>query len=158
MSRGLSSTAKAELYAATCSEPWLTLITVTHASFGATLRFVNDHTSVTSGGDLYSPMAFSARLPADRDGPPTATLVLDNVDRATVDEFRAITTPATVTIEVIRRSDPSTILASFPYLRLEKAQITASTIELELRADAVLDESYPGQDFTPLAFPGGFDR
>ena len=97
MSRGLSSAAKAELYAASTSGVWLTLLTIEHASFGATLRYVNDRANVTSGGDVYTAMAFSARLPADRDAPPRAVITLDNVDQATIASVRTITTPATVT-------------------------------------------------------------
>ena len=157
MSRGLSSAAKAELYAAQCGGIWLVLLTISHTSI-TTLRYVNDRQSVTSGGDVYSPAAFSASLPADRDEAPRALITLDNVDQAAVAALRSITSPATITIEVIRRSAPDTILVSYPDLRLTGARITASTIELELAADAVVDEGYPGTDFTPLLFPAGFAR
>lgn len=157
MSRGLSSAAKAELYAAQTGGVWLVLLTITHDSL-TTLRFVNDRQSVTSGGDVYTPVAFQASLPADRDEAPRAIITLDNVDQATVAAVRSITTPAAVTIEVIRASDPNTILVSYPDLRLVGARITASTIDLELTADPVVEESYPGTDFTPLLFPAGFDR
>lgn len=158
MSRGLSSAAKAELYAANCTGVWLVLLTVEHATFGATIRLVNDRQSVTSGGDVYTPMAFRPSLPPDRDGPARAVVVVDNVDRALIAAVRAITTPATVTMELIRRSAPDTIVASWPYLRLVGATIDAGQITFELAPDAVLDESYPGTDFTPLGFPAGFDR
>ena len=158
MSRGLSSAAKAELYAANTDGVWLVLLTVEHASFAATLRYVNDRANVTSGGDVYTAKAFSTRLPADRDSPPRAVIVLDNVDQATIASVRAITTPATVTLEVIRKSAPDTILVSYPYLRLVGVRITATSIEFELAGDAVLDEAYPGTDFAPLLFPAGFDR
>jgi len=158
VSRGLSSAAKAELYAANCAGVWLTLLTIEHASFASTLRFVNDRQNVTSGGDVYTAMAFGAQLPADRDGPVRAIITLDNVDQACVAAVRAITTPATVTIEVIRRSAPDTILVSYPFLQLVAVRIMATSIEFELSADPVLDEAYPGLDYTPLSFPAGFDR
>ena len=92
MSRGLSATAIAELNAATCAEPYLVLLTIAHADI-TTLRFVNDRANVTSGGDLYTGLSFSAKLPADRDGPVSAQITLDNVDRATITAVRSITTP-----------------------------------------------------------------
>lgn len=158
MSRGLSSAAKAELYAANCTGVWLVLLTIEHTSFSSTIRLVNDRQSVTSGGDVYSPCAFSAKMPADSDQPPRAQIVLDNVDQSLVAAMRSITTQATVTIEVIRRSDPDTILVSYPYLRLVGATITATTIVCEVAADAVLDETYPGLTFAPIDFPAGFSR
>ena len=157
MSRGLSSAAKAELYAAQTGGVWLVLLTITHDSL-TTLRFVNDRQSVTSGGDVYTAAAFSVRLPADRDEAPRAIITLDNVDQTAVAAIRSITTPAAITVEIIRRSDPDTILVTYPDLRLAAAKITATAIELELSADPVLEESYPGTDFTPLLFPAGFDR
>ena len=157
MSRSLSATAIAELNAATCAEPYLVLLTIEHDDI-TTLRFVNDGANITSGGDVYTALAFSAKLPADRDGPVSAKITLDNVDRATVVAVRSITTPATVTIELIRHSAPSTIIATWSYLRLLTAEITASQIVLGLTGDAVLDEAYPGTEFTPLDFPAGFDR
>lgn len=157
MSRGLSDAAKAELYAANCAGVWLTLLTVEHSGF-STLRYVNDRQNVTSGGDVYTALAFSARLPADRDGPVRAVVSLDNVDQGMVAAVRGITTPATVTIEVIRRSAPDTIVVSYPFLQLVGITISATSIEFELSGDPVLDESYPGTDFTPLSFPAGFDR
>ena len=36
--------------------------------------------------------------------------------------------------------------------------ITADAVEIELSADPVLEESYPGTEFTPISFPAGFDR
>ena len=158
MSRGLSSAAKAELHAANNAEPWIVLLTISHADFAATLRFVGDMQNVTSGGDVYTALAFGATIPADRDGPVGAKLTLDNVDRATVAEFRTITTSPTVTIEVIRRGDPNTIIASWPNLRLAGATISLTRIELDLAGDVVLDESYPGWTFAPIDFPAGFDR
>jgi hypothetical protein len=157
MSRGLSSAAKAELYAAQTSGVWLVLLTVEHASF-STLRYVNDRANITSGGDTYTAMAFSCRLPADRDGPVRAIVSLDNVDRATIASVRAVTSPATVTLEVIRQSAPDTIVVSYPYLQLVGCTITTDRIDFELGSDPVLDEAYPGLEFTPLSFPAGFDR
>lgn len=158
MSRGLSSEAKAELYAPSTSGVWIVLLTLEHASFASTLRYVNDRQNVTSGGDMYTALAFSARLPADRDAPPRAVLVLDNVDQSTIASSRAITTPASVTIEVIRRSAPDTILVSYPNLKLRNIGISETSVEYELAGDAVGDEMYPGTTFTPLHFPAGFAR
>lgn len=158
MSAGLSSTAKAELYAQTCTEDWLVLLNVSHADLGSTLRYVSDYASVTSRGNVYTPLAFGARLPRDTDGPIQALIILDNTDRTVVADIRSITTEASVTIEVIRRTDPNTVLRTYPYLQLRGAQIHGDQVHLELGSDPVDDESYPGLDFTPLDFPGGFDR
>jgi hypothetical protein len=158
VSSGLPDAAKAELHARNTGGVWLVLVTVEHADFAAPLRYVNDRQNVTSGGDVYTALAFTVQLPADRDAPPRATLTLDNVTRAAVAAMRAITTPPSLTLEVIRRVAPNTILLSYPNLKVLGSQISARSIVLEIGADPVFDESYPGTDFTPLVFPAGFDR
>lgn len=158
MSRGLSSAAKADLYSPNGSGVYLVLLTITHPDI-TTIRLVNDRQGLVSGGDTYTPLAFTARLPPDSaEGNPSAVLILDNVDQSIVAAARSITTPASVTIEVVRQSAPDTILVTYSDLRLTGAKITATSIEFDLSADPVVDESYPGLDFTPLSFPAGFDR
>lgn len=158
MSRGLSSATKADLYAPNCSGVYLVLLTITHPDI-TTIRLVNDRQSLVSGGDTYTPLAFTVRLPTDSpDGNASAVLILDNVDQSIVAAARSITTPASVTIEVVKQSAPDTILVTYSDLRLTRARISATTIEFDLSADPVVDESYPGLDFTPLSFPAGFDR
>jgi len=158
VSAGLSSAEKAELYAGTTTGEWVVLVTVTHADFVSTLRYVNTFADVVSGGDTYTALAFSAALPADRDGPAAATLTLDNTDQATTVAFRSVTSPPTITLEIVRLSAPDTIVRTFPNLRMVSANISETQVVLGLAPDAVFDDSYPGQDFTPLAFPAGFDR
>lgn len=158
MSAGLSASAKADLYAAECGEQWLPLISISHSDFAATLRYVADTQNVTSRSNTYTALALFARLPADRDAPVSAELVLDNVDRATISSIRSITDEATVTIETVRRSAPDTVLRSWPYLRLRQAEISASQIACGLSGDEVWDEEYPGTHYTPSLFPAGFKR
>lgn len=158
MSAGLSAAAKAELYAEENSEPWLALLTIEHADFSSTLRYVGDMQSLTSRSNVYSPLAFGVRLPPDREGDIASTIVLDNVDRATIAEIRSVTSDPTITIEVVRRSAPDTVLRSYPRLRMRSAVITADQVQVNLSSDAVFDESYPGLDFTPTGFPAGFNR
>lgn len=158
MSRGLSSAAKAELYAANTGGVWLALVTITHDDFAATIRLVNDRQNVTSNGQVFTACAFSLTLPPDADTAPRAVLSIDNVDRSIVASVRAITSPATVRVDVIRRSAPDTLIISYPYLRAVSATISSDRIDFTVAGDRVLDESYPGQEFTPLAFPAGFSR
>ena len=153
MSRGLPNAALAELYAAESTGQWLVLLTI-----GATpLRFVNDTANVTSNGNVFTALAFTARLPADRDEAPRAIVSLDNTDQSAVAAVRSVTTPAAVTVQLIRRSAPDTVLASWA-LELRGCVIRADALDLELHAEPVLEESYPGTDFTPLSFPAMFDR
>jgi hypothetical protein len=157
MPRALPSAALAELYAQRSSGVWLTLLTIEHADLPATIRLVNDRASVVSGGDTYAALGFSIQLPADAEEIPRASLTVDAVDRTIITALRSITTPATVTVEIVRQSAPDTILASW-VLEMRNASYDAQTVTMELYPPPVLDEAYPGTDFTPLLFPGIFDR
>ncbi len=158
MSAGLSAACKAALYAPNTGDLPLCLLTLDHDDWAQPVRLVNDRQDLVSNGDTYTARAFSVQLPADKDGPPRAVLVVDNVDRALVAAMRTITTPPTVSIGLVLRSAPNTIERTWPNLRIRSAQIHATALEVELGPNAVFDEGYPGLDFTPLAFPAGFDR
>ena|SRR3990167_1499966 len=157
MSRSLPNAALAELYVADTDAVWLVLLTISHADLALPLRLVNDVTNLVSNGNTFTALGFLARLPADRTGPPRLQLVLDGVDRTLVTAIRSIITPAAVLVQLVRRSAPDTILRSWD-LDLRGASYDAQTVTLELAPEPVLDESYPGTDFTPLLFPGMFDR
>lgn len=157
MSRSLASAALAELNCSSTGGVWLALATITHADLASTLRLVNDRADVVSGGDTYTAFPFSVQLPADVDEAPRALLAIDAVDLTVVTAARTITSPATTTIEVIRQSAPDTILVSYS-LQARSASYDAANVTLELFASPVLDESYPGTEFTPILFPAIYDR
>ena len=157
MPRALPAAALAELYSQSTGGLWLVLLTVTHADLPATLRLVNDRASVVSGGDTYSPFPFTMQLPPDVEDMPRALLTIDAVDLSIITAIRSITSPASVTVEIIRQSAPDTILASW-ILEMRGASYDTQTVTIELHPPPVLEESYPGTEFTPLLFPGVFDR
>lgn len=154
MSRDVSATARAALYAPQTSEVLLTLLTIDHDDMPSPVRFVDNLEDVTSRGDTYTAFPFRAVLPADVEGElPQVEVVVDNVTRELVAEIRSIATPASVTLEIILASDPDTVEAGPWHLEVVAATYTATEIRLTLTAEALMSEPYPVGLFTPTRFP-----
>jgi hypothetical protein len=74
-----------------------------------------------------------SRLPEEgEDRPPRARLTIDNVSREIVLALRQIQAAPTVTMEVVRASEPDLVEASFPFFRLLDVRYDALVVEGEL--------------------------
>ena len=72
-------------------------------------------------------------------------------------QARTITTPATVTLEVILASDPDTAVASWEYL-MQTITIDFEKISGKLVFEDVLNQKLDKIRVTPTLFPGVFTR
>lgn len=155
--RTVSSNARAALYAAQTSEVFLQLLTVDHPDLGAPLRLVNNTESIVSDGETFEPFPFELVLPAETDTElPTVELVVDNVSRELLEEVRSISTPFTLTIEIVLASSPDVIEASYD-LESRSATYDASSIRFQLGAEAYMSEPFPADIYTPTTYPGLFE-
>lgn len=155
--RTVSSNARAALYAAQTSEVLLQLLTIDHADLGAPLRLVNNTEAIVSDGETFQPFPFSLVLPAESDSElPTVELVVDNVSRELLEEVRAISTPFTLTIEIVLASSPDTVEASYN-LESRSATYDAMSIRFQLGAEAFMAEPFPTDIYTPTTNPGLFE-
>lgn len=132
------------------------LLTISHSSLATPLRFVNNNENIVSRGNTYTAFPFEIDLPNDDpDQPPKAQLRIDNVDRSIVQTIRTITSPPTVTIEVILASAPNTVEVSFTNLTLRNVSYDESEVTGELVFDAIYTEPV-SVTMTPSRFPGMF--
>jgi len=154
VSRDTSTAARAALYAPETSAVFLHLLTIDHADMVSPVRFVDNTEDIVSNGETFTAFPFRAALPADvPDEIPTLDLVVDNVTRDLVDEVRSISTPATVTIEVIIADDPDTVEVGPFEMEVVSATYSATEMRLTLTSERLLNEPYPVGLFTPLHFP-----
>ncbi len=150
----ISDTLRGEAYAPESDLP-LVLLKIDHADLSTPIRVVNNKVDVVSGGDTYSAFPFQIRLPDNsEDAPPRARLRIDNVSREIGEAIRSISTPADVTIEVVRQDAPDTIETSWPAMRLTNARYNALTVEGDLEFEDLTREPYPAHTFSPAEFPG----
>lgn len=136
----------------------VTLVTLTHASFAAPLRFCTGGEDLTSNGLLFKGRAMDVSLPgesADR-GARRGRLRIDDVSRDLIGPLRAAATKPGASIEAVLAGFPDDIEISWPGLSVEAARMQGDTVELDLalRDDSI--ETWPVQAFTPFRCPGLF--
>lgn len=139
--RTLSTNALSSAFAQQTDEVWLVLLTIDHPSLTTPLRFVNNMESVTSRGDLFIAFPFEIEFPEqDPDSAGEARITIDNIDRQIVTTIREITSPPSVTLEVVLASTPSTVEASFTGMVLRDVKYDAVKVSGTLRFEDIMSE------------------
>lgn len=150
----MSTAARAALYAPQTSAVFLDLLTIDHDDMDAPVHFVNNLTDITSNGSVFTAFPFQAVIPPDVEGElPQIDLVVDNVTRDLIADVRSISTPASVTLEVIIASAPDTIEAGPFLFQVTAAEYDAQEIRLSLTSEPLMQEPYPYRLFIPGDFP-----
>ena len=156
MTRSLSTAARRSAYAPQTSEAWLLLLTITHESLVAPLRFVNDKVTITSNSQSFMGFPFAVELPQEsNDAPGEARITIDNVDRSIVTAVRAMATPPEVTIQIIMASQPNTIEVEYGAMTLRDVKWDVASVSGTLRHEDISTEPVTVQ-MTPQRFPAMF--
>ena len=145
------------------------LITLSHSSLSEPIRVSSDPTSrisstdadivygTVSRGNTFVFMPFTMSLPGDtEDSAPKTTISIDNVTRELVPTIRALTSPPTVTMELVMASTPDFVEALLPGFDLTSISYDALTISGTLSVELLISEPFPAGTFTPSQFPGLF--
>lgn len=157
MSRSLSSTTKQAFFAAETSEAFTVLLEIDHADLSSPIRVCSDSQDVTSDGNVFTAYPFMIALPVDDDeSPPSMTIRIDNVDRTIILSLRALTSPPSFKIQVIRLDAPDTIEIEFSDFSLRSITYDAVEISGSISLENFLFEPYPAGKMTPNDFPGLF--
>ena len=103
--------AVAELSAESTDTAWLVLLTLDHPDLdGEVIRVTNDGVPTISNGLVYSPFPFATILPDDVEGrPPQGQIQIDNVTQEIIAVLRGLTSPATLTIQIVRSINPDIV-------------------------------------------------
>ncbi len=150
----ISDTLKGEAWAVESDLP-LVLLTIDHADIDPAIRVVNNKVDITSNGDPYIAFPFELTLPDNlEDAPPRARLKIDNISREIAQAIRLISTPADVTIQVVRQDDFDTVEMTWPAMRLTNVRWDALSVEGDLEFENLTREPYPAHTFSPAEFPG----
>lgn len=157
MPNQLSPQLLAQLYAQESSDPFLTLVTLSHPSFAQDIRLVNNQVDITSRGDIYTAFPLKIKLPMD-DGESTreVTLEMDNVGLTFVDELRTVTDLITVKLELVLASIPNDVQVSFEDLKISSLSYNKTRISARLFLDNFLNTELTSEQYTPKNFRGLF--
>lgn len=165
MSRTVSSNARAGFYAQNTDEVYTTLVTIDHADLTEPIRVTQDPMEelstgvkgVISRGNEFVALPFDFIMPnQDGNKSPRARLKIDNISREIVAGARAISSPATVTVEIVMSSSPDTVEAVLDGFKLRDITYDSFTVEGDLTIELFEDEPFPAGRMTPSRFPGAF--
>jgi hypothetical protein len=145
----------------------IALLTITHPSSAEVLRISSDPTELASVDPLmygtqsrdygYLFIPFQLVLPeSSDDAPPSAKLVLTNVERELVPLIRSYHAPATVLIELILASSPNVVELSIADLQIVQCTYDVQEMQFSLGYPSLSTEPIPALSFTPNFFPGLF--
>ena len=155
--RSLSNNLLAQLYSQNSDDPFLTLIELDHATFGSTIRLVNNTQDIVSRTNTYTAFPVSITLPAD-DGKTlrSANITFDNVSLELIDEFRGITDPIDAKLEMVLASDPDVVEIELAELKISNISYNAQSVSAELFLDDFLNTELSSEKYTPTNFSGLF--
>ncbi|KAA0970314.1 hypothetical protein FPY71_07255 [Aureimonas fodinaquatilis] len=165
--RTLSLTMRQTLAGQDSGRVAVVLLTISHPMMSVPFRFSSDPTQLLSETPLQygtisrgSPFLFfpfSISLPDDvGERAPVSQIQIENVSRTMVELIRSAPSRATVGIELVLASSPSSVEVAFPPFDLNGATYNADTITMELSMDSLSSEPFPAGRFNPAGFPGLF--
>lgn len=150
MSRTLSTNNVVSLTAQESDVVFLILLTISHPDLSEDIRVVNNNENITSRGNEYIAFPFDIALPSDADTlSANVQLRIDNVDRQIVQAVRKISSPASVSIEVVSSDDWDNVELSNLNMKLVHVSYDSLTVEGELVLDDILNEGFPADSYLP---------
>jgi hypothetical protein len=157
MSRTVSTAFKQAVNAQESGEAELVLLTITHAAISPPIRVVNNTVDIVSNGNTFVAFPFDITLPEDSDAAlPGMRLKISNIDRRIIEALRTITSPATVTLDVILGSAPNTLEATFAGFTLRNVEGDVFWVEGQLLLEDLLNEPFLAFAYDPNLAPGLF--
>lgn len=158
MPRDLSANMRAAANAEQTGEAVVTLLTFSAASWPDPIRVCDAGEDVESRSMVFTYFPFKLERPGDDgESPPTASLVVDNVDRRIVEAVRQLTGELTVTVETVLASDPDVVEEGPISVVMRNVEYDASTVRGDLFPEEdLLNEPCPADTYTPGRFPGLF--
>lgn len=148
--------ARAQALAQHNDDPFLVLLTLTHATLAETIYVVNNRQKLVSRGNTYIAYPFTIDLPTDNDEAPQARITIANVSRAIGYALEKLITPPLALIEIVLASSPDHVERSWDQFELTGVTWDAMRMTGTLRHREVWSEYYPRYRVTPKDFPGLF--
>lgn len=151
-----SSGAKEKAIAQRNSDPFLLLLTITHADLAETLYFVRNNEAVVSRGNTHLAYPFEIEEPSDGEQSPQARISIANVSRRIGKAIEALATAPTVKIELVLASDPDAIERTWDEFTLTQVSYDAMAVTATLQHISYWNEGWPKKIVRPPLYPGLF--
>lgn len=157
MSNTLSPEMLAQIFAQTSEDPFLTLVTFSHADLPADILLVNNTVDVVSRGNTFSAFPMKVKFPVD-DGERSRnfTIEFDNVSLELVSAIRTVTSRIDIKIEMILASIPDIVQVSQDDLQISSLTYNQQKIVATVVMDGFLNTELTSERYLPTNFPGLF--
>lgn len=157
MPNTLSPELIAQLMKTNSEDPFLTILTLTHSTFPAPIRLVNNSEDIISRGNTFKAFPFRLTLPVD-DGETLreVSIDFDNVSLELLDEIRSVTGPIDVKLEMILASIPNDVQMELSELKIGNVNYSDTMISAKLFMDDFLSSALTSEAYTPSNYPGLF--
>lgn len=140
----ISAAGAAELAAQECATAWLVLLTLEHPGLDQPIRVTSDAVATTSNGHTFQPFPFEVTLPDDVEGrAPQAQLRIDNTSQEIIALLRGLTTPPSLTIQIVRSATPDVIEREWSGLEWRSSQYDIGAITGTLTIEDMALEEFP---------------
>jgi hypothetical protein len=139
------------------SEVFLILLTFNHETFDKPIYMVNNVEDIISRGNSFMAFPFNLSLPLDDgDSLPAVSIQCENASLELIDELRKLTSPLSVTLEMILASSPDYVETSIDDMRVAAIQYDKQNLTLTATVDDLLNTSFPKERYLPSNFAGLF--
>lgn len=139
------------------SEVFLILLTFNNDSFDEPIYLVNNTENIISRDKEFLAFPFSLGLPVDDgDSLPSVTIKCENASLELIDELRKLTSPLSVTLEMIIASSPNYVETSIDDMRIASVQYDKQSLTMVATVDDLLNTSFPKERYLPSNFAGLF--
>ena len=140
----ISAAGTAELAAQECATAWLVLLTLEHPGLDQPIRVTSDAVATTSNGHTFQPFPFEVTLPDDVEGrAPQAQLRIDNTSQEIIALLRGLTTPPSLTIQIVRSATPDVVEREWSGLEWRSSQYDIGAITGTLTIEDMALEEFP---------------
>lgn len=165
----LSAAALQAMFSPDADDDLICLLTFTGTGISPPIRLADGFTGrisedseeivygVTSRSNDYIYLPLQISLPTEEQtAVPRCTLTIHDVTRYLTPVIRSISTPPSVTLELVLKSTPDVVEASFPGFLMGGITYNADTVTADLTVETLVTEPFPAGTFVPSSFPGLF--
>ena len=140
----ISTAGATELLQQDVPTPWLLLLTITHPTMPTPIRLSSDAVDTISNGQTFQHFPFELILPDDVEGrAPQAQLRIDNTSQEIIALLRGLTTPPSLTIQIVRSATPDVIEREWSGLEWRSSQYDIGAISGTLTIEDMALEEFP---------------
>lgn len=158
MARNVSAITRSALNAPSTDKVFLLMVEITSPQLAQPLYFVQNNENITSNGNEYIAVNFTATPPTQEDGGiQDTTISISGINRQITETIRSITDAPDMSMFIIRSDAPDVVEVGPWNFKLRQVTYDKTTVSGSLQYDTSLRRNISTITVNSLNFPGVFD-